>query len=350
MEAAWVAETELRVPAGLIASQIEQLTQKELSELRLAAAFTNSRPASSKLPISYTAVPPIARQLLASVIGRVQRGRQQSWARFPSWPIDLTVDALADIAGLETIKFRDQVPVLASHDIDSPEGLRNLVELFLPIEEAVGCGSANYIVPCAWPVDEGLVRETIRRGHEIGVHGYDHANLTAFADRSERIRRLSEGRKFADRYDCVGYRAPSLLRTDALMDDLQHYYQYDSSIPTSGGPFPVPNNGCASARPWRMGSMWELPLTLPRDGSLRFLGHSASEILAMWKRTAEAVARSGGIISILTHCEVGFSGNGPMLDAYRVFLEWCSCNDRFRFVRPRDLANELERSRTAHVQ
>ncbi|WP_316229336.1 hypothetical protein [Bradyrhizobium sp. SZCCHNR1070] len=271
----------------------------------------------------------------------MQRARQKSWAQFPGWPVDLSVDALADMSGVPSIRFAI-TPVMVTHDIDSPEGLTNLVKDFLPIEERVGCRSANYIVPCAWPIDHGLLGEVQRRGHEIGVHGYDHSNLTPFAAPGDRKRRLEEGYRLAERYDGMGYRAPSLVRTRELIEGLKQHYRYDSSIPTSGGPFPVPNNGCASARPWRFGNMWELPLTMPRDGSLRFLGYSADEILAMWKSSAEYIARSGGLICLLTHCEERFSGNPPMLAIYRAFLEWCAGNSRMRLCRPRDLIGELE--------
>jgi peptidoglycan/xylan/chitin deacetylase (PgdA/CDA1 family) len=346
--AGWAAGLNFRWPAQQAAGGNGRRSADDVAQLRLLAAFTNQRPASARLPFSYIRIPPLARQLMARGIGRLQRLRQRSWAKFPDWPVDLSVDALADASGVPTIKFTI-APVLVSHDIDSPDGLQKLVQQFLPIEEAVNCRSANYIVPCAWPVDDGLVAETHRRGHEIGVHGFDHSNLTAFAAPEERARRLSAGRKLADRYAGMGYRAPSLLRTRELIDDLQQYYKYDSSIPTSGGPFPVPNNGCATARPWKFGRMWELPLTLPRDGSLRFLGYSPNQILAMWQWSAEYIASSGGIISLLTHCETGFSGNPPMLAAYRAFLEWSAVNPRLRFMRPCDLIGELDQRTEAYV-
>jgi hypothetical protein len=271
----------------------------------------------------------------------LQRARQHSWARYPGWPLDLSADLAADLAGAPGITF-DRTPVLVTHDIDSPEGLRNLHAMFMPIEETVGLSSASYIVPCAWPVDEGLVREVAARGHEIGVHGYDHANRTPFLPEPDRRARLSAGHEFGRRHGSVGYRAPSLLRTAALIDDLRPLYRYDSSIPTSGGAFPVPNNGCASARPWRFGSLWELPLSLPRDGSLRFLGHSPAEIGALWRDTATRISRSGGMVCLLTHCEGGFSGNSPMLAQYRAFLEWVAAESRFEFLRPMDLVDRLD--------
>jgi len=337
----WMADRSFTWPASMHAAQGRSATMDDIEALRILAAFTEKRPASAKLPFSYTRVPPLARQVLAGVIGRLQRARQGAWAKFPGWPVDLSVDALADLSDVPSIKFV-VTPVIISHDIDSPEGLANLVKHFLPIEESVGCRSANYIVPCAWPIDHSLLGDTARRGHEIGVHGYDHSNQTPFVSPAERTRRLEDGFRLAERYEGIGYRAPSLVRTRELIEGLKRHYKYDSSIPTSGGPFPGPNNGCASARPWRFEDMWELPLSMPRDGSLRFLGYSPDQILTMWKSSAEYIARSGGIVCLLTHCEAGFSGNPPMLAIYRAFLEWCAGNSWMRFCRPRDLIDDLE--------
>jgi peptidoglycan/xylan/chitin deacetylase (PgdA/CDA1 family) len=283
------------------------------------------------------------RQLIAGAMGRWQRRRERAWARYPGWPLDLSADLAADLAGAPTVTFA-RTPVLLTHDIDSAEGLENLVAMFLPIEEAAGARSTSYVVPCAWPLDHARIAETAARGHEIGVHGYDHANRTPFASPEERRRRLEAGRRFGDRYGAAGYRAPSLLRTAALLADLAPLYRYDASIPTSGGAFPVPNNGCASARPWRIGGLWEVPLTLPRDGSLRFLGHPAEAIGQMWRDAAAAIAGSGGIVSLLTHCERSFSGNPAMLDTYRGFLEWLAGDGRFEFARTDRLIDGLDAS------
>jgi hypothetical protein len=310
-------------------------------ELRGRAAYTPVPPISARLPFQYRRIPAPARRQLARAIGFASWIRRSAWSRFPGWPIDLSADLAADLADHPRVKFA-RTPVLLSHDIDSHEGLMNLVELFLPIEEAAGARSANYIVPCGWPLDYALIDEAAKRGHEIGVHGYDHANRTAFAPEEERARRLRLGRKFGDRYGAVGYRAPSLLRTRELLADLAPLYDYDSSIPTSGGPFPVPNNGCASGRPWRMGSMWEIPITLPRDGSLQFLGYSPASIASLWCKIAQIAARSGAIVSLLTHCERGFSGDPRMLAAYRSFIDFVASSAGFEFVRPRDLVTKVQ--------
>jgi len=320
------------------------LAHTSANQLRMFAAYTPDPPASARLPINYRRVPGPARRLVARAIGRVQWTRRSSWSRFPGWPIDLSADVAADLGDSPRISF-SRTPVLLTHDIDSAEGLENLVRLFLPIEEAFGARSTNYIVPCAWPLNHALINEVACRGHEIGVHGYDHANRTPFLPAQHRLQRLARGKEFGDCYCAVGYRAPSLLRTKELLADLAALYRYDSSIPTAGGPFPVANNGCASGRPWRIGKIWELPITLPRDGSLQFLGYSPDLIARLWQETAQILARSGAIVSLLTHCEAGFSGNARMLGAYRAFIEFVAASAQFEFVRPCDLIARIEATR-----
>jgi peptidoglycan/xylan/chitin deacetylase (PgdA/CDA1 family) len=305
----------------------------DAADLRQAAAFTDRPPASARLPFSYHAVPAWARAVAATAIGRWQRRRVAEWARFPAWPIDLSADFLADLAAdpAPAAPLR-KTPVVLSHDLDSPEGLSRLVSDFLPIEESLSARSTSYIVPCAWPIDFARTDDVVARGHALGVHGYDHSNRTAFADAPERRRRLDGAAALVDRYGIIGYRSPSLLRTRALLRDLAVRYRYDSSIPTSGGPFPVPNNGCATARPFTIEGVIELPVTMPRDGTLRFLGFSPAAIARLWIDCADAIARAGGVVVLLTHCERRFSGSRTMLRVYRSFLEYIAGNaDRFAF-------------------
>ena len=301
-------------------------------ELRLRAAFTEVQPWFTNLPISYQIIPPRVRSLMGRAMGRWRRRQTNRWAAFPTWPLDLSADFLIDLVGQKPSPFaKGRTPVILTHDLDSPEGLKNLAEKFLGMEESVGAQSVNFIVPCAWEIDHRLLDQVREGGHEIGVHGYDHSNRTAFCPAAERRRRLLGGQTLRERYGAMGYRAPSLWRTKELLQDLAEFYQYDSSIPTSGGLFPVPNNGCASARPFRIDGIMEIPLTLPRDGSLIFLGYSPPEILDMWIACAERISRAGGVVVLLTHCESRFSGNESMLGIYREFLRFVHSSSKFAF-------------------
>jgi peptidoglycan/xylan/chitin deacetylase (PgdA/CDA1 family) len=329
-----------------ISAASASVSDDDVARLRERCAFTDHPPLSARLPVSYQYVPGWARAMAASAIGRWHRRRIDRLAGFPAWPIDVSADVLSDL-GRSTTDGRcsTPTPVVLTHDIDSAEGLTNLVKRFLPLEEAAGARSTSYIVPCAWPIDHGLVADVIARGHQVGVHGYDHGNTTPFAAADERRRRLDAARTFADRYDADGYRAPSLLRTRALLQDLNGRYLYDSSIPTSGGPFPVPNNGCATTRPFLVAGMFELPLTMPRDGSLRFLGYTPGEIADMWTACAEVVARARGVVVLLTHCERRFSGHPGMIDAYRRFLQFV--RDRSEWFAFTTAARVIEQARHA---
>jgi peptidoglycan/xylan/chitin deacetylase (PgdA/CDA1 family) len=352
--AAWAEGLRFNVPAELPARLNWRVTASgdlslergslpvppgSIGHVRELAAFTERPPASSRLPVSYQRVPGRLRAAIGSAIGRWNRGRSDRWAAFPGWPIDLSADLLFDLSLAAEPYPPAPATVILTHDIDSPEGLQNLVARFLAVEEAAGARSTSFIVPCGWPVDHALASEVTARGHEVGVHGYDHGNRTPFASDTERRRRVDAARSFAERYGSSGYRAPSLLRTRALLRDLARRYRYDSSIPTSGGLFPVPNNGCASARPFAIEGILELPLSMPRDGTLRFLGYSPDEISRLWIDCANLIARSSGLIVLLTHCEQRFSGSAPMFEAYRRFLDHVGGRpERFAFARAVEIA------------
>jgi len=263
--------------------------------------------------------------------------------------MDLSADFLADLHAPQMSAISSgPTPVLLTHDLDSAEGLENLVEKFLDLEEGAGARSTNFIVPCAWPLDFGLLDVPPARGHFLGIHGHDHSNRTPFVSHSERKQRLDAARPLIERYGMEGYRAPSLIRTRALLECLGDYYRYDSSMPTSGGLFPTPNNGCASARPFCVENVVEIPISLPRDGSLRFLGYEPGEILELWIDCAKQISRSGGVVVLLTHCEKRFSGNADMLHVYRDFLDYIDSSDRFSWSSPDSVCRSFaEAERTA---
>jgi len=302
--------------------------------LRIRNAFTDKKPISSCLPFSYQRIPPAARRLFAGLVARAKRPFSYRWASFPGWPLDLSVDFLHDLSSVEAENTAalTPTPVLLTHDIDSEEGFQNLTDHFLDIEESFGARSTNFIVPCAWPINFSLLEDVIRRGHHIGIHGYDHSNVTPFAAEKDRTWRLAAARHLIKRFNVMGYRSPSLLRTRPLLRDLSSRYGFDSSIPTSGGMFPTPNNGCASARPFEIDGIMALPLTLPRDGSLRFMGYSSKYILRLWMHLAHGISRARGIVVLLTHCENGFSGNPAMRSVYGRFLKHISESDRFEWA------------------
>jgi peptidoglycan/xylan/chitin deacetylase (PgdA/CDA1 family) len=349
---AWAVGRHVSLPARVVAAvagsaDVDQLDLRDPSlpsmnglaaDLRLRAAFTDSPPHSTRVPFSYHRVPPRIRWYIARQIGKRLRHRESEWARFPGWPIDLSADFVSDWLSDAEAETAGETPVLVTHDIDSAEGLRHLVDHFLPLEEATGARSTSFVVPCAWPLDHGLLREVVARGHEIGVHGYDHSNRTPFLPPAERRQRLRQGYATLTPYGPAGYRAPSLVRTEGLIGDLSDHFLYDSSIPTSGGPFPTFNNGCATARPFMIGRTLEIPITMRRDGTSLFLGYSPAQISRLWIVDADALSTARGTVVLLTHCEKRFSGNPAMLTAYQEFLEYIAGARRFTWTTGRGCA------------
>ncbi|MCA9395603.1 MAG: polysaccharide deacetylase family protein [Candidatus Omnitrophica bacterium] len=308
------------------------------SEYRLKRAYCHEKPFQSSTPFSYQRIPSFIRDFVAKTMGKNRLKHKNKWARYPDWPLDLSCDFLSDLFCQEDAKsIPGKTPVILSHDLDTAEGLANCVKYFLPLEEKYGFHSVNYIVAKGWEIDHRLLTELRDRGHEVGVHGYDHSNKTAFMSAQEREKRISEFKPLIDRYGVTGYRSPSLLSTPGLLDNLSKYFRYDSSIPSSGGLFPVPNYGCASARPFRIGNILEIPLSLPRDGSMVFLGFRPDQIADIWIDSSRSIAASGGAVVLLTHCEKRFSGNTPMLEAYEKYLQHVSSDDTYQVYKAEEI-------------
>ncbi|MFL5917828.1 MAG: polysaccharide deacetylase family protein [Gaiellaceae bacterium] len=110
-----------------------------------------------------------------------------------------------------------------------------------------------------------LVQEIIRRGHDPASHGFAH---TRVYDQSPDVFRADVERSTAVIHDVsgrrpVGYRAPAFSinrRTPWAYDVLaQAGYRYDSSQYDSPR---VPERlGDIPAEPYRLGALWELPVT-----------------------------------------------------------------------------------------
>ncbi len=310
-----------------------------VERVRAYAAYTDTPPLSSRSPVHYHWLPGSWRSAVGKLIGRYKRRSMDRWAKFPTFPLDLSSDRLADRLGVPTNQFTGKTPVLLTHDIDSREGLNQLFEIFAPLEKSLGVRSTSFVVPKAYPLDHKALEGAL---FEIGVHGYDHGNRTPYLAADAIESRLREGKAILARHGAAGYRAPSLCRTELLLRHLGRHFAYDSSIPTSGGLFPTPNNGSATCRPYRLFGLWEIPLSLPRDGTLIFLGYGPEEILDLWIECAAAIREARGVVVLLTHCERRFSGSPRMVEAYRRFIEHLRQSGDYEFLSGSELVARLE--------
>ena len=201
-------------------------------------------------------------------------------------------------------------PVVLTHDIDSPEGLRNLVDRFLPARRS-GRRAVDEL--------HRAVRVGGRRGARSGrsaaaaTTSACTATITATSRRlrttGERRRRLDAARPFAERT------APPGIARRRCCGRGRCCAIWPAAIATTAASrrraacFPCRTTAARARGRSAIEGILELPLSMPRDGSLRFLGYSPDEIAALWIDCADLIARSRGVVVLLTHCERRFSGD-----------------------------------------
>jgi hypothetical protein len=308
---------------------LEELSASAITKV-LHQSITTPIPLSARLPLNYRKLPTWMRNAVA-------RHAVRNWDaeghthRAPIWPVDTSLDFFADQLSPTPDYLRNRTPVIISHDLDTREGLNNYLEFFLPMELRLGVSRpAAFIVPKWFQHDDAAIPKLIA-STELGIHGYDHSGRTPFAESAELSQRLKYGANLAARLGASGYRAPSLLRSANLLLELEATYSFDSSIPTSGGPLPTPGSGAATVRPFLINSLVEVPVTLPRDGSLIFLGNQWFDIGRIWRESAQIVRGARGVVVLLIHCENRFSGSPQGRQQVESFVSWLAANDDYYF-------------------
>lgn len=249
----------------------------------------------------------------------------QARTEFPDWPIetalhdffDLLLGLIASVAG-HPLPYLAPWPkdrrwaLILTHDVETAAGLR-AVQPILELERSLGVRSCWNFVPHRYEVDDGLVRELITDGFEVGVHGLRHDGRD-LRSLSEIMRRLPAIREAARRWDAVGFRAPAMHRNWNWMPRLG--FEYDCSSPDTD-PFEPQGGGCCSWLPFFNQDTLELPLTMPQDHTLFVILGQSDE--TTWVEKAEFLRAQGGMAQILTHPD--YMGDPRIMRSYRRLLE-----------------------------
>ncbi len=161
------------------------------------------------------------------------------------------------------------------------------------------------------------------RGHEIGVHGYDHSNRTPFADAGERGRSARCGAAvwrspWRDRLSgaVVAAHAGAAARSRAALSLRQQHP--DRRRPVSNSEQRLRDGSAVCDRRHHRtadvaATRWDAAVSRATGPTKSFdCGSSAPR----------SSPGHGGVVVLLTHCERRFSGNPPLLGAYRRFLEY----------------------------
>lgn len=220
--------------------------------------------------------------------------------------------------------------VSLTHDIETADGVSRVLAL-AEIEEKLGLRSAWYFVPHLYHLDMGLLEELKRRGHEVGVHGYNHDGRL-FVAHSIFQRRVAPINAAGKRFQAHGFRAPMVHRNLQWMQAFQ--FDYDASC-FDIDPFQPMPGGVGGVWPFMAGKLVELPYTLPQDHTLMItLGQSAYE---SWVAKLNLLKRLAGMAMLITHPD--YLTTGDRINQYRRFCEHVASQpDNPWLCLPRDIA------------
>lgn len=204
-----------------------------------------------------------------------------------------------------------------SHDIDTHRGVAQVAPL-LDMEESLGVRSTLFLPGEIAACRADAVRGWQARGFEIALHDVRHDNRLASLAEPDLERRLSEIARAATTFGMRGFRAPSLWMRAAIAARLPAPLAYDSSF-VSFRPTPrfTADRGLGTCHPFRVGQLWELPVSLPLDDDLLRAGvprEGRARALAGW---VAAIAARGGVALHVDHVEPHLSGNHAGRAAHR---------------------------------
>jgi peptidoglycan/xylan/chitin deacetylase (PgdA/CDA1 family) len=205
-----------------------------------------------------------------------------------------------------------QMAAALTHDVETKLGM-DLVDKLAALEERCGLRSAWNVVPNKYKVDTGLLADLKQRGHEIGVHGYNHDGRLFESQRTFCRRTGAINQAIAD-FGSTGFRAPMVHRNLEWLQALD--IGYDASC-FDCDPFQPMAGGVGGVWPFFAGKFVELPYTLPQDHTLLVsLGETTPRI---WIEKLAFLRRLAGLAMLITHPD--YLNTPQRLDIYREFLE-----------------------------
>jgi hypothetical protein len=249
--------------------------------------------------------------LPTSVRKYLQRMALRGWerTRFPSWPVDQTVDRLLDRMMACVVRAHSGEPIpfiwfwpdsysscaTMTHDVETASG-RDFCGTLMDIDESFGIKASFQVIPeVRYEVSDEFLRIIRERGFEINVHDFNHDG-ELFRDREEFLRRVARINDYGRKFRSEGYRSGVLYR------NLEWYEffdcSYDMSVPNVGHLDPQ-HGGCCTTKPYFIGKILEIPVVATQDYTLfNILGQRS---LDLWEQEINLVRRQNGLISFIIH-------------------------------------------------
>lgn len=235
----------------------------------------------------------------------------RGWDRlkFPSWPVDVTVEEIFEqllllamqAQGIERVPFiwfwPDGIPscTIMTHDVETTKG-RDFCQELMNLNDAFGIKSSFQIVPeKRYAVSSTFLENIQERGFEINVHDLNHDGRL-MCEREEFLRRAQRINGYAKAFGAHGFRSAVMYRNVDWYDALD--FSYDMSIPNVAHLDPQ-RGGCCTVMPFSVGRMLELPVTTTQDYTLFHVLNDYS--IRLWKEQIGVIQKKHGIISFIVH-------------------------------------------------
>jgi peptidoglycan/xylan/chitin deacetylase (PgdA/CDA1 family) len=184
--------------------------------------------------------------------------------------------------------------IVLTHDVETQEGYE-FIPRIIEIENRYGFRSSWNLVAHKYSLHRPITDLIVERGHEIGIHGYNHDG-TLYYSKDRFLRRAAYINEALRKYGAVGFRSPQVHRNLAWLQHLDILYDASCFDYDPYQPFP---GGTGSIWPFMAGKFVELPYTVPQDHTL-FYALKVRDI-SIWKKKTKWLAENQGMILTLTH-------------------------------------------------
>jgi hypothetical protein len=254
----------------------------------------------------------LARPFLPVVVRRhLQKLYLRGWdsVRFPTWPVDRTVENLCERLLILSLKSQkaERVPfiwfwpkgaqscAMVTHDVETSSGVDFCSQL-MDLDDSFGVKTSFQIVPeKRYTVSKSFLECIRARGFEVNIHDLNHDGHL-FRGREEFLRRAERINHYAKQFGARGFRSAALYRNVDWYDALD--FSYDMSIPNVAHLDPQ-RGGCCTVMPFFVGKILELPLTATQDYSLFHILNDFT--MRLWKEQISLIRGKHGLISFNIH-------------------------------------------------
>ncbi|MGB0383302.1 MAG: hypothetical protein ACPGWR_00635 [Ardenticatenaceae bacterium] len=263
---------------------------------------------------------------------------------FPEWPIDMSLDKfhrlllrlILQVSQISRVPFIWFWPdgyanaVVLTHDVETQVGHDNIWPI-VKLEKKYGFRSLWNFVPKRYDVDSKVLATLKAEGFEIGVHGLYHDGHL-FGSRGEFEKRVTQINHYLQAWKSESFRSPAALRNLTWISESVEA-TYDTSCPMTEIHVPQPG-GCCSVFPFMVGSMVELPFTMPQDHTLFTILKQRDE--RVWFDVASEIMANYGLVNVIVHPD--YMLDPTDLSRYESLLQWLSEQNKSWFALPREVA------------